>query len=336
MNYGSEKPAWQPRWPFALIYAVVVAIVALTVILTLYTDVFHTPEKGTVPHILWFAILVVLLFSVITILAKVSRLEDYLSDTNIKLTRIAEAAEKTCTELTEIRKNTSLSETAKAIASREADRQSLQAAVFNKLQNKDFEGAFELIDEIGRSTGYQELAKNLKQQAENYRDSGDTDRINQVVEHINKLLDNCQWTKANLQIENLIKAAPNSEKAKSMRQVLVDRKDERKKVLLNAWDDAVRRNATDRSLEILKELDLYLTPSEGLALQEAAQSVFKDKLHNLGVRFSLAVSGKNWKQALEAGREIMKEFPNSRMAEEIREKMGVLTQNAAQQQQRKA
>jgi len=76
---------------------------------------------------------------------------------------------------------------------------------------------------------------------------------------------------------------------------------------------------------------LYLTPNEGLALQEAARDVFKTKLHNLGVRFSLAISGKNWAEALRIGSEITRDFPNSRIADEIREKWNVLEQKDQQQ-----
>ena len=102
-------------------------------------------------------------------------------------------------------------------------------------------------------------------------------------------------------------------------------------MLLNAWDDAVKRQATDRSLEILRELDMYLTPNEGLALQEAAREVFRTKLHNLGVQFSLAVSDRNWVEALEIGEEIMRGFPNSRMAKEIRERHEALIERVKQQ-----
>ena len=107
--------------------------------------------------------------------------------------------------------------------------------------------------------------------------------------------------------------------------------EERKKVLLNSWDDAVKRQLTDRGLEILRELDVYLTPNEALALQEAARDIFRNKLHSLGVRFSLAISGKQWQNAINTGQEIIKDFPNSRMAEEIRERMDILKQNLATQ-----
>ena len=146
-----------------------------------------------------------------------------------------------------------------------------------------------------------------------------------------RLLDNCHWVRASAQIEGLIKAYPDYEKAKLMRQILLDKKQQRKKILLAAWDDAVRQQETDRSLEILKELDLYLTPNEGLALQEAARDIFRTKLHNLGVQFSIAVTEKQWSGALNVGQQIIKEFPNSKMSKEIRGKMDVLQQNVQTQ-----
>jgi hypothetical protein len=72
---------------------------------------------------------------------------------------------------------------------------------------------------------------------------------------------------------------------------------------------------------------MYLSPNEGLALQEAAKDAFRTKLHNLGVRFAMAVSDRQWDNALEIGQQIMKDFPNSRMSVEIREKLHVLRQN---------
>jgi hypothetical protein len=160
-----------------------------------------------------------------------------------------------------------------------------------------------------------------------YRNATQDERIDKAIAQVEKLFDGCQWVKASLQIESLIRANPDSEKMKTLRQRLVERKEERKRILLAAWDDAVTQQETDRSLEILRELDMYLTPNEALALQEAAKDVFRTKLHNLGVQFALAVSDKHWNSALEIGQQIVKDFPNSRMSVEIREKLGVLRQN---------
>jgi outer membrane protein assembly factor BamD (BamD/ComL family) len=171
------------------------------------------------------------------------------------------------------------------------------------------------------------LADELRVQADKHRNTVRNNRIEEIISQIDELLDQHQWSKASVQIEGLINAFPDSEHARAMRQRLYNKKEKLKKELLSQWDAAVQRQDTDKSLNILKELDHYLTPNEALALQEAAKDVFRTKLHNLGVRFSMAVSDRNWTEALDVGQQIIADFPNSRMSEEIRAKLDVLKQN---------
>jgi hypothetical protein len=310
---------------------IICAVLAVVVLLTVFTDIFRRPQTTTASVFVWKLGGLIVLITLVAMLAAVLGLFNAIRESNKKLEKITADIEKSREVLLQINQSSRLSETAKAIASRDADHQSLREAVFDRLQQKDFATAGEIIDEIAHSTGYQELANQLRAGADKYRDATDTERVNQVIANIEKLFESFQWAKASAQIEKLIAVFPESEKAKAMHQKLLDKKQERKKVLLNAWDDAVKRQATDRSLEILKELDMYLTPNEGLALQEAARDVFRNKLHNLGVQFSLAVSSKQWDKALKTGEQIMRDFPNSRMSEEIREKWGILKQIVQQQ-----
>ena len=149
----------------------------------------------------------------------------------------------------------------------------------------------------------------LARTAGSYRNATEKERINQVIAHIDELCAQYRWNQAAAQIENLIKAFPYSEEAKLMPRKLRERKDKRKRDLLAMWDEAVQSKDTDRSLEILKDLDMYLTPTEGLALKESASSVFRTKLHNLGVQFALAVTERKWADALAAGQQIVRDFP---------------------------
>jgi hypothetical protein len=296
-------------------------------ILTVFTDIFQKSETNLLRQLVFMLGGLVFLSALLTMLSRVFKILDALRDNSAKLEEVTGALEKISAGLTQINHSTRVSETAKMIAFRDADRQSLREAVFDKLQQQDFDGANEIIDEIAKRPEYQELTEQLRAQAERYHDATDHERLNQLIAHIEKLLDDCQWARASAQIEGLIKSCPDSEQAKAMRQTLLDKKQERKRILLAAWDDAVQRQETDRSLEILKELDLYLTPNEGLALQEAARDVFRTKLHNLGVQFAIAVTEKQWTSALDIGQQIVNDFPNSKMSEEIRGKMGVLRQN---------
>jgi len=328
METSKDSPIQRFKWHIVTGGAILVVLVLLVVA---FVRLSSTSQAGSVLQLLVFLGILALLIPVLIMLAKMSKILNAATETSSKLDKIASHLEKNHSILKQINQNTRLSEAARAVAFRDTDKQALREVVFDKLQQQDFDATYKIIDEIAQCTEYQELANQLRIEADKYRDATDQERINQVIAHIEKLLDSYQWAKASAQIERLIKDYPNSEKAKAMRQRLVDKKEERKKVLLTAWDDAVKRQATDRSLEILRELDMYLTPNEGLALQEAARDVFRTKLHNLGVQFSLAVSGKQWADALQIGQQIIRDFPNSRMAEEIRERMDVLRQKVANQ-----
>jgi len=323
MNFGKDKYLWQSRWHIVAIYIAVIIIFVLAVRMDFLEPSPTLRYVGLFTSLLALALLLVVALNASKILQTIDQ-------TNDKLEKISEALEKGRSILSQINQNTRLSEATKAIAFRDIDKQMLREAVFDKLQQQDYETTYKIIDEIVRQPGYKEFAEQLRLEADEFRDATEAGRINQVISYIDKLLDSYQWTKASIQIERLIKDYPESEKAKSMRQKLLDKKEERKKMLLTAWDEAIKRQATDRSIEILRELDLYLTPNEGLALQEAARDVFRTKLHNLGVQFSLAVSAKQWTDAINIGQQIMRDFPNSRMAAEIREKWDALKEKLEQ------
>jgi hypothetical protein len=315
--------------PFVLVYLALVVIGLAVILLAVFTDIFTPLAQAVIPQPIWFALAVLGVLVLIASAVGAFRLLAILRQNAARLEKVINSLEKTRASITEIDHNTRISESARAIAHRDSERQSLREAVFDKLQQKDFEATYQMIGKIADTTVHKDLAQQLKTEVDNYKGSSGQQRVDQDIAHIDTLFENHQWAKASESIEKLIASSPDSEKARAMRQKLVDKKEERKKVLLNAWDDAVRRQATDRGLEILHELDSYLTPNEALALQEAASDVFRNKLHNLGVQYSLAVSGKQWAKAVETGLQIIQRFPNSKMAQEIREKMDILKANVA-------
>jgi hypothetical protein len=328
MEPGKDGFLGRFKWHIVIICAAVIIVLLLAV----FTDIFQTSETGVLRNLVWLLGALIFLSALLAMLSRVFKMLDALRDNSAKLEQVTGALEKIHAGLAQINQSTRLSETAKAIAFRDVDRQSLREAVFEKLQMHDFNAAYEIIEEIALRSEYKDLADQLRIQADKFRDATEQERTNQVIAHIEKLLDEFQWARASSQIEGLIRANPDSEKAKAMRQRLFDKKEERKRTLLAAWDDAVTRQETDRSLEILKELDLFLTPNEALALQEAAKDVFRTKLHNLGVQFSIAVTEKRWAHALDIGEQIITDFPNSKMSEEIRDKMEILRQKVQLQQ----
>jgi len=309
---------WQVQWH--LLFA---GLVIVGVVLWVAAEAFPV-FKGSFRMIVYFAAAV----GVFAILLLTAETVKSLKEQQEKISQINDNLAANRNLLEQISQGVKLSEAAKTIVYRDADRQQLRAGVMEKLHQQDFDATYAMIEDIANRNEYKKLANDLKLTADKYRDATDLERINQIISYIDKQLEQYQWTTASVQIERLLALYPDSEQAKAMQHKLVEKKEQRKRELLAAWDKAVKKADTDYSLLILRELDLYLTPSEGLALQEAASEVFKNKLHNLGVQFAIVVSDKNWSKALETGREIIKGFPNSKMADEIRTKISILKELA--------
>ncbi len=312
----------------------IIAICVISVVIALFLALnprFQNSETNFYTQIIWLLGALVVLAALLTMLTRVIKILDALKDNSAKLEELTKALEQIHTGLAQINKSTRISDTVKSIAFKDADRQSLREVVFEKLQSKEYSAAKEIIEEIEKHPEYNDLAEELKEQAEQYQNATEQERMNQIISHIEKLIDDAQWTRASAQIEGLVKAHPDSEQARNMRLVLYERKQERKRILLAAWDDAVTNQETDRCLVILKEIDSYLTPNEASALQESASDIFRTKLHTLGTQFSLAVSEKRWADALDIGQRIINDFPNSKMCQEIYTKLDVLKQNVDMQ-----
>ena len=251
-----------------------------------------------------------------------------IKDNGEKLDNVVEMIKRQQNLIGQIARAVSLSDAAKEIAFRDTECMELSEAVLGKLHQHDFDATYAMIEAMAAQPKYGELAGRLRKRADEYRDAEEDTRVSKVIAHIDTLCDQQHWAQAAAQAENLMKAFSECEKALAMPARIREKKDLRKKGLLALWDKAVETKDTDRGLEVLKELDQYLTPNEGLALQESASGVFRNKLHNLGVQFALAVTERQWDKALQTARQITGDFPNTRMAREIRGKLDILQERA--------
>ena len=324
-----HRHSWQFRWHGFFAFIILLAACLLFAGL-LFSDASSssggTGEKiiSVGRTVLWAG----LLYGIFSALLLIHEMVQTLKKNGEKLDNTAEMLSRHNNLLMQISQASRLSDTAKEIVFRDSEQMELGEAALTKLHQHDFDDAESMVNVMSESPKYKDLASRLKRMTEKYRNATEEGRVNQIIAHIEDLFDQKLWIQAAAQIENLLKTFSYSDKAKTMPTRLRERKDRQKRELLADWDLAVREKNTDRGLEILKELDLYLTPNEALALRESASSVFKTKLHNLGVEFSVAVAEQNWKKALETGRDIVQNFPNSRMAAEIRSKLDILSERA--------
>jgi hypothetical protein len=131
-----------------------------------------------------------------------------------------------------------------------------------------------------------------------------------------------------------MRVLPDDKHTKRLPEEQQRRREARKAELLAAWHEAVKQTGleddidVDRAMEVLAELDGYLTREEARQLEESARGVFRAKLAQYGTQFELACKDKRWREALEIGLQIVEEFPNSKMAQQVQQMEGALRQRA--------
>ncbi|MDD4891646.1 MAG: hypothetical protein PHU85_17140, partial [Phycisphaerae bacterium] len=222
-----------------------------------------------------------------------------------------------------------LSDRARAVAFREKERDALRHAIQEELGKRDWEAAYHLIDEMQRSFGYRAEAERLRIEVDQRKREASLASLSSDMGMFRELLNNLNWSAARVEAQKLAARYPDQPETLNLLAEVDDAREAYKRRLLSEFKQAIDRSEFDRGVNLLRELDQYLTPGEAAGLQEAARGVFRGKLHNLGVQFSIAISGKNWAEALRVGEEIIAEFPNSRMAVEVQQNRDALRKRAA-------
>src|SRR5271170_3689126 len=231
--------------------------------------------------------------------------------------------------LESIRESTSLSDSAKEITYRHKDREALRHAIREDIDKNDYEAAYWLVGEMERRFGNRQEAIQFRELIESARRKFIEREVHEALDHFNQLMNKFDWASCQREIEQLTRMFSGHPNIQRLPERMQSAKDAHKNQLLKEWKDAVSRDDVDRSVELLKQLDPYLSPSEAEGYKEVARDVFKKKLQQLGVQFSLHVNDKNWNEALRIGEQIINEFPNTRIAAEVRDSLPHIREKAS-------
>ena len=223
-----------------------------------------------------------------------------------------------------------LSDRAKSVAFREKDREAIRRAISEEMGRGEWEAAYALADQFEQAFGSKTEADRFRGEINERRAEGARQEIAEVVAVIDRHVRNEQWTAAVREAEKLNMRFPNSEQVRQLPAEIENRRQSHKKQLLQSWHEAVARHDVDGSIEILKQLDSYLTPAEAESMQDTARGVFKEKLSNVVALFGNCIREHRWAEAVRVGEQIQSEFPNSRAAQEVKEKMDMLRQRASE------
>jgi hypothetical protein len=234
--------------------------------------------------------------------------------------------------LNEIHESGMLSDRAKAVAYREKDRDALRRAIREDMAKRDWEAALVLADDMERVFGY-------RQEAQKFRDEINKVQEDVIRRHVNEglaLVDrHCRaeaWSDALREAERMQSAFRGDPQVMSLPQDIERRRQQHKNQLYASFQDAMSRKDNDGAIEILKKLDMYLTRTEADQMQDTVRNLFKEKIHDLRTRFALAVQDHKWAESVRVGEEIVRDFPNSGIAREVKDKLETLRQRAAEPQ----
>jgi hypothetical protein len=225
-----------------------------------------------------------------------------------------------------------VSDMAKRIAYRGKDRQVLRDAIRDDLNKGDFDAAMVMVNQMSETYGYREEAEEFRQQIMKLREADISTELARAVRHVDELTTQEAWEQAFAEVARIQRMYPEAPRAAELPQRVRQAFENRKHELERAFLRAAERDDVDQAMDLLRRLDHYLTEQEAEPFRETARGVIGKKRDNLGVQFKLAVHDKEWTRAVEVGQQIIREFPNTKMADEVRQMLDMIRQRSADEQ----
>jgi len=311
-------------------------IVGLAVAVTVAQGVLTVREGVELKPLLWqllallgevvIGVFVVVIYGLIDTFVANERAVETVADRVRRLESVNEALLEATRRLADLEQ---MSDAAKGLLYRDRELEAMHERLHEYIIRQDDARAEAFLAEVQERLGYCEQVEHMRKELIAARETTIEQKVDSALERIGKIIEAKDWARAMRQARRLMDLLPTNPKVAALPQIIRNARTQHKRELLQQYGEAVRTSDIDRSIELIRELDKYLTPQEGAALRESARGVFRAKMANLGVQFSLRVTEEQWDEAIAIGQQIMQDYPNSRMAQEVREKMDALKSLAA-------
>lgn len=211
-----------------------------------------------------------------------------------------------------------LSDDARRVLNRSRERDLLCKAIQEDINTEDWDAAMVLIRELAERFGYRADAEGFRQKVETARFTTMDRRVNEAIRGLDEMMARSEWEDAQNEAARIARLFPDSPKVEGLRHRVNATRDRFKLDLERRFLHAAQGERIEEAMELLHQLDQYLTEEEAQQFREVARGVIGKARENLGAQFKLAIQDRMWERAAEIGERIVEEFPNSRMAEEVR------------------
>jgi hypothetical protein len=247
-----------------------------------------------------------------------------------ELTLLQERLQAMTVMLNEISEQQLLSDRAKSVAYREKDRDALRRAIREDIVKRDWEAALVLADDMERVFGYKQESMRFRDEIHKAQEAVFRKQIDEGMVIIDRHCRAEQWSEALREADRLMNNFRGDAQVMAIPQDIENRRQKHKQQLIDSFHDSLKRHDNDGAIEILKKLDQYLTRAEAETMQDTVRNLFKEKLNDLKTQFALAVQDHKWGEAVRIGEIITRDFPNSGIAREVREKLDTLRKRASE------
>ncbi len=211
-----------------------------------------------------------------------------------------------------------VSDDARRVLNRGAERNMLCKAIEEDISAQAWDAALVLCDELAQRFGYRQDAEEFRARIELARAEIQERKVADSIARLDGLIVQRRWDVAANEARRIQRLFPDSTRVERLRDRVEQARGVYKTDLERRFLDSAQNGRVDDAMVQLKELDAYLTESEAEPLREVARGVISKARDNLGAQFKIAVQDKQWATAASLGRRIVNEFPNTRMAQEVR------------------
>jgi hypothetical protein len=210
-----------------------------------------------------------------------------------------------------------MSENAKRVLFRDRELSILRNTVQSDLAQGEFHSALVLCDQMASVFGAVEEAETLRSKVQTIIHEHHDARIREEIGNLQNLLGQHRWVDAYQFAAKLRRLFPESPRLHAIEQHIADVRSQYRLELEAKFLQSAELENVEEAMKLLRELDGYLTPDEARRFRDTATDVIVKYRDSLGARFKMAVSDHRWQEAIEFGEVIIKQFPNTKMAEEV-------------------
>ncbi|MGP1272897.1 MAG: hypothetical protein ACTS22_06150 [Phycisphaerales bacterium] len=227
-----------------------------------------------------------------------------------------------------LRDQAALSDDARRVLNRSNERELLCRAIEEDIRRHDWEAAQVLTTELAARFGYEQDAERFRMQIDLARAEGMDADIADRVAGLDRMIVERRWEAAFEEARRIAEAFPASQRVRSLTDRVSRSRQQYKEDLERRFLLAAQADRVDEAMDLLRELDTYLSEQEAEPFREVARGVIGKAKENLGAAFKLAYQDRQWGMAVGLGEQIIEQFPNSRMAAEARTLLPELQERA--------